>query len=127
MRAWTITLPIVSVSMTTSNVYFASQRPAQLLLALDRFEQRFEVPFAEAARAVPLDDLEEQRGAVLDRLGEDLQEVTFIVAVHEDAQLAELAEILVDLADARRQHVVVRLRHAEEGDIVGAQVAHRLD
>src|SRR5438552_1805116 len=79
----------------------ALQRPPQRLLALNGLEQGLEVPLAEAARAVPLDDLEEQRGAVLDRLGEYLQQVTFVVAVHEDAQLAELAHVLVDLADAR--------------------------
>ena len=42
------------------------------LLALDRLEQRLEVPVAEAARAVPLDHLEEERRAVLRRLREDL-------------------------------------------------------
>ena len=40
---------------------------AQRLLALDRLEQRLEVPLAEAARAVPLDHLEEHRRPVLRR------------------------------------------------------------
>src|SRR6185369_8214859 len=47
--------------------------PALLLFALDRFEQRLEVADAEAARAVALDDLEEERRAILDGAGEDLQ------------------------------------------------------
>src|SRR5579859_8153414 len=37
------------------------QVSAERLLALDRFEQRLEVPLAEAARAVALDHFEEQR------------------------------------------------------------------
>ena len=40
--------------------------PALRLFALDGFEQRLEVADAEAARAVALDDLEEERRAVLD-------------------------------------------------------------
>ena len=43
--------------------------PAPRLLDLDRLEERLEVADAEAARAVALDDLEEERRAVLDRAG----------------------------------------------------------
>ena len=46
---------------------------ALVLLALDGLEERLEVALAEAERAVPLDDLEEDRRAVAERLGEDLQ------------------------------------------------------
>ena len=48
------------------------QVPPPRLLPLDRHEQRLEVPHPEPAAAVPLDDLEEQRRAVLHRLREDL-------------------------------------------------------
>ena len=48
-----------------------------------------EVADAEAARAVALDDLEEERRAVLDRAGEDLEEVALLVAVGLDAELLE--------------------------------------
>ena len=58
----------------------------QLLLALDRFEQRLEVAFAEALRTLSLDDLEEQRRPVLHRLREDLQEITVRIAVHQYAE-----------------------------------------
>ena len=68
----------------------AQSVPRRRLLALDRLEQRLEVPLAEAPRAVALDDLEEQRRPVLDRLGEDLQHVAFVVAVDEDAELGQL-------------------------------------
>src|SRR5215831_8161689 len=52
-----------------------SEVAAAGLLPLDRLEQRLEVAFAKALRAVPLDQLEEDRRPVLHRLGEDLQQV----------------------------------------------------
>src|ERR671922_2416547 len=59
------------------------------LLELDRLEERLEVADAKAPRTVPLDDLEEERRPVLDRPGEDLEEIAFLVAVGFDAQLLE--------------------------------------
>ena len=69
-----------------------SEIAAQRLLALDRLEQGLEVALAEAARAVALDDLEEQRRAVADRLGEDLQQVALVVAVDQDAEPARSSQ-----------------------------------
>src|ERR687886_714368 len=86
------------------------------LLALDRLEQGLEVAVAEAARAVALDHLEEHRRAVADRLREDLQQVALVVAVDEDAEPAQVLQVLLDLADALRDLVVVRLRRAQELD-----------
>ena len=90
--------------------------PRALLLALDGFKQRLEVALAEAAAAFALDDLEEQRGAVFDGPGEDLQHVAFVVAIDEDAQLLQFVERLVDLADAVLQFGVVGVRHAQKLD-----------
>src|SRR5262245_9869478 len=104
-----------------------SQRPPPRLLALDGLEQRLEVALAEASRAVPLDDLEEQRRPVLHRLGEDLQQVTLFVAIDQDAQLGQLPDVLVDLADALGEHVVVGARHAQERHVAVAHRADRLD
>ncbi len=59
-----------------------------------------------------LDDLEEQCGTVLHRLGEDLEQIAVFVAVHEDAKLANLLEVLVDLPHASCQGVVVGIRYA---------------
>src|SRR4051812_17032846 len=73
---------------------------AERLLALDRLEQRLEVAVAEAARAVALDHLEEERRPVLRRLREDLEEVTLVVAIGEDPQPPQVGPVLVDLADA---------------------------
>src|SRR5690349_22571492 len=97
------------------------------LLALDRLEQRLEVAVAEAARAVALDDLEEDRRPVADRLREDLQQVALVVAVDEDALLAQVRELLDDLGHPRRDLVVVGLGDREELDPAPAQRRDRAD
>src|SRR5881392_2362265 len=66
-----------------------SEISALLLLPLDRLEEGLEVALAEAHGAVPLDHLEEDGRLVLDRLGEDLEQVAVLVAVDEDLQLAQ--------------------------------------
>src|SRR5436190_16204060 len=90
------------------------QIPAEGLLALDRLEERLEVPVAEAARAVPLDHLEEDGRPVLRRLREDLQEVAVVVAVGEDLVPAQVVVRLVDLTHAVRHLVVIGLGRVEE-------------
>jgi hypothetical protein len=57
----------------------------QGLLAFDRLEQCLEIAFSKPARAVALDDLEEERRPILRGLREDLQQVPLLVAVGEDA------------------------------------------
>src|SRR5437867_813630 len=80
------------------------------LLDLDRLEQGLEVANAEAARAVPLDDLEEEGRPVLDRPGEDLEEVALLVAVGLDAELLERLDRDADVADAIGERLVVGMR-----------------
>src|SRR5918996_3099235 len=87
-----------------------------VLLALDRLEEGLEVALAEAASAVPLDDLEEYGRTVSDRLREDLQQVALVVAVDEDAEPLQVLDVLVDLPDARRHLVVVLTGDREELD-----------
>ena len=67
---------------------------------LDGREESLEIPLAEAPRAAALDHFEEQRRPVLHRLGEDLQQVTLVVAVHQDAQLAQMQAQLETELDA---------------------------
>src|SRR5689334_5396026 len=101
----------------------ASEVAARVLLALDGLEEGLEVALAEAERAVPLDDLEEDRGPVAERLGEDLQEVAVLVAVDEDLALLELLDRCAHLADPGAQLVVlvVGVGGVEELDTVGPQ------
>src|ERR1700684_1153147 len=91
---------------------------SKTLFAPNRLEQRLEIPLAETPRSAPLDDLEEQRRPILDGLREYLQHVAFVVAVDEDAEFRQVADVLVDLAHTVRQDVVVRLRHPQEGHVV---------
>src|SRR4051794_10346911 len=102
------------------------QVAAQRLFALDGLEERLEVALAEAARAVALDDLEEDGRAVADRLREDLQHVALVVAVDEDAESAQVLQALLDLADPLRDVLVVGLRHGQELDAAPAQLGHGL-
>src|SRR5207248_8534866 len=79
----------------TSSIYRRPPRPdlqvaPSGLLSLDRLEQGLEVPRSEAPGPLPLDDLEEQRRTVADVLGEDLQQVTVLVAVDEDPEPPQL-------------------------------------
>src|SRR3954463_15322408 len=53
---------------------------AKGLLPFDRLKQSLEVPLAEALGAFALNDLVEQRGPVLHRLAEDLEQVTLVVS-----------------------------------------------
>src|SRR5581483_7231617 len=91
----------------TASSALKSEVAAQRLLALDRFEESLEVAVAEARRAVPLDHLEEHCRPVLRGLGEDLQQVAVVVAVDEDPVLLQHGVVLVDLADAGRNLVVI--------------------
>jgi len=54
------------------------------LLALEGLEERLEVARAEAPGAMALDQLEEDRGPVADRLREDLQQIPLLVSVDMD-------------------------------------------
>src|SRR4051794_36599471 len=100
-----------------------SEVAAKVLLALDRLEQRLEVPLAEAEGPVPLDQLEEHRGPVTERLGEDLQEVPVLVPVDQDPPPLQVLDRRSDLADPLAEDgvVVVGVRRVEELHAVGAQ------
>src|SRR6202011_4868417 len=82
---------------------------------------------AESSAPLALDDLEEEGGAILHRLGEELQQVAFLVLVGQDAQLAQRLEGLLDRADPLRQLLVIGIGYAEELHAIGAQPPDRLD
>ncbi len=76
------------VSRNRAEIETSRQRlqvAAERLLALDRLEERLEVPLAESGGTVTLDHLEEERRPVLRSLREDLEQVAVVVAVGEDA------------------------------------------
>ena len=73
---------------------------------------------------MPLDDLEEDRRAVAERLGEDLQQVAVLVAIDEDLALLQLLDGDADLADAGAHLgvVVVGVGGVEELDALRGQL-----
>src|SRR5699024_10492972 len=77
----------------------------------------------EAQRAVPFDEFEEHGGAVADRFGEDLQQVTVFVAVHENAASLKLFDGYAHLADpcSQLRVGVIGIGGGQEFDAVGPQ------
>ena len=84
------------------------------LLAFDGLEQRFEIAFAEALRAFALNDFKEERRSIFHRLCENLQQITFIIAIDENAQLFQCVQFFINVTHAVEQRVVVRRRHFQE-------------
>src|SRR5260370_8457285 len=84
------------------------------LFALDRFEERFEIAFAETLRAFALNDLKKERWPVLDRFGKDLQQITFVVAINQNAELFQCVQFFVNMANTIEQCVVVSRRNFQE-------------
>src|SRR6266550_7169579 len=93
----------------------------EVLFALQRLEQRLEVSGAEALGALPLNDLVEERRTVLHRLREYLQQISFLVPIDQDSEIAYRCQILVDLANPLRHGVVVSTRDTQELDAVISQ------
>ncbi len=54
---------------------------------LQSLEEGLKVPFAKATGTFTLDDFKENRRAIDNRLGEDLQQVALIVMIDKDPQL----------------------------------------
>src|SRR5690606_6796705 len=91
-----------------------SQIPTQGLLAFYGLKQGLEVALAKGAGALPLNDLIEYGRSVLDRLGKDLEQISFVVAVHEDAELFECFQRLIDFTHSALQIVIVGSRNTQE-------------
>src|ERR1700749_3397554 len=103
------------------------QVAAFLLLALDGFEQSFEVSLAEAAAPLALDDFKEECRAILNWASEDLQHVSFVVPVYKNAQLLPRLERFVDGSDTRLQLCVVGVGDTQEVDSLLVKACHCLE
>src|SRR5262249_21054747 len=103
----------------------ASEVAPTLLLALDRLEQRLEVALAKPLRAVPLDQFVEHCRAILDWLGEDLQQVAILVPVGEDFQLLQFIERHSSVAYPFAESLVVAVGRIQELNAFGAHATNR--
>src|SRR6266853_3926404 len=101
-----------------------SQIASRRLLALDGFEERFEIAFAETLSAFALNDLEKERWAIFHRLCEDLQQITFIIAIDENTQLFQCVQFFVDVANTIEQRVIVSRRNSQELEPALLQRSH---
>jgi hypothetical protein len=57
------------------------------LFALNRLEQRFKIASAKSIVILSLYDLDEERGSVLNRSREDLQQITIVIVIDKDIVL----------------------------------------
>src|SRR6266480_6207913 len=58
------------------------------------FEEGFEIAFSKRLAASPLYQFEEEGRPVLERFGEDLEHVSFLILVDEDAEFLEIVNAL---------------------------------
>jgi hypothetical protein len=77
------------------NGWFSEVSP-QGLLPFDGFKEGFEVSFAKRFGAPALNNFKEKGGPILNGFGEQLQEVTVFIPVHQDVQGLEDGNILVN-------------------------------
>ena len=86
------------------------------MFAFDRFEERTEVTFPKTHGATAtLNDLKEEGRAGEDALGKELEQVAVVVAIRENLELFEFCLVLLDLADALLEFlVIVSIRHIEK-------------
>ena len=106
-----------------------SEVATESLLSLDSLEESLEVASTEALMVPSLDDLQEEGGAILYGLGENLEQVTLRVVVNQNLELSESLDVLLDLEanvlEAVSQSVVVSVGNLlEELDTAGL---HTLD
>jgi hypothetical protein len=94
--------------MPSDNLQFEfSKITPETLLAFDGFKQGFEITFTERAGAFSLNDFKEKGRAVFNRLGENLQQITFIVSVNENAELFQRIDIFINCSDTLLQRIVI--------------------
>lgn len=107
-----------------------SQVASLSLFPLNGLKQALEVSSTKAFKGVALDDLDEDGGAVHERLGEELEEVPLLVVVDEDVEALNGVEVLLQLplpllgTQALAHGGVVGRRDADELDAALAHGGH---
>src|SRR5215208_3831754 len=102
------------------------QVPPCGLFPFHSLEQCFEIPLAEALGSLALDDLVEERRAVLHRLAEDLEQVAFIIPIDQDAELSQRGKVFIDAANSIEDGVIIRAGNLKELHPPVTQRGHRL-
>src|SRR2546421_2501793 len=84
------------------------------LIALDGFEEGFNVAGPESARVLALDDFRKDGRASHHGLGEDLHQVAPLVAVYQDVEFAKRLRVFVEIADPLLEGAVVAVVRPQE-------------
>src|ERR1019366_7783382 len=105
----------------------SSKIAAQRLLSLDRFEKCLEVTCTEALRALALNDFVKNRRTIFNRLRENLEQIAFVVPIHENSKLSKRRDVFVDFSDTLANAVVVRARNLQKLDPARLHVSNCLD
>lgn len=58
---------------------------------------------------MPLDDLQKDRGSVLNWFGEDLEQVAFLIKIHQDFQFLEKRNRVTARKPSRSNHLCITL------------------
>lgn len=101
------------------------------LLHLNRLEQALEVANAEPSVVASLNDLEEQCGSVLNRLGEDLKKVALVIVVNQYLKLLESLNIFfylnAGMLKSLPESLVIGVGNCEELNTSLLEGCHCLD
>src|SRR5882757_6197681 len=84
------------------------QIASPVLLFLERLEEGFEIAFAETLGAFALNDFKKERRPIFHRLGEDLQQITLVVAIDQNAESLQRLKVFIDVTDTSGQLIVIR-------------------
>src|SRR5437660_12731071 len=69
------------------------------LFFLQGFKQRLEISFPETLRAFALNDLEEQSRPILNRLGKNLEQIAFVIAIDQNPKTFQRSQVFIDVTD----------------------------
>src|SRR6266487_6492688 len=103
------------------------QIPSRSLFAFDGFEERLEIAFAKAFRALALNNFEKERGPVFYRFGKYLKQITFVIAIDQDAQSLQRVQLLIDVTYTIKQRVVIVGRYVQKFDAALLEVRYRFN
>src|SRR5690606_4925285 len=103
---------------------YSMQGPPEFLFPFYGLEQGLKVTLSKGLCPLSLDDLKEDRGPGLHRFGEDLQQVALVVPVHQDAELLERGNVLIDLSHPVPHGLVIGGGDLEELHPTGLEVAY---
>ena len=110
--------PASSQSLQDDSGRTPSQVPALGLITLNGLEEGLEIAHSKSFVVGTLDDLDEKGGTVLHRLGENLQQIPLLIKVHQDVQVLDLVDVLLDLyrgaGKTLTQIIIVGLGYAQE-------------